>query len=86
MQIDGLTKWIWVFAADPLLFDKMDAKKAGIIRKGDFSHFFEGNLEYLIFFIAKPNQLASPKLEFDKGFFNVDREMTHWSLRFSIPS
>ncbi len=47
MQIDGLTKWIWVFAADPLLFEKMDAKKAGIISKGNFSHFFEGNLEYL---------------------------------------
>ncbi len=55
----------------------MDAKKAGIISKGDFSHFFEGNLEYIIFLIAKPIQLASPKLEFDKGFFHVDREMTH---------
>jgi hypothetical protein len=36
MQIDGLTKWIWVFAADPLFFDKMDAKKAGIIKQGRF--------------------------------------------------
>jgi hypothetical protein len=51
------------FCCSPLLFDRMDAKKAGIISKGDFSHFFEGNLEYIIFLIAKPIQLASPKLE-----------------------
>jgi hypothetical protein len=47
-------------------------KKAGIISQGDFSHFFEGNLEYLIFFIAKPNQLASPN-------WNLTRDFSMWT-------
>jgi hypothetical protein len=77
MQIDGLTKWIWVFAADPLLFEKMDAKKAGIISRGDFAHFIEGNPEYLlIFLIAKPDLLVRSKLEFDKDFPDADRQLT----------
>ncbi|CAM6010689.1 unnamed protein product [Sphagnum balticum] len=55
-----------------VLFDKMDAKKAGIISRGDFAHFIEGNPEYLlIFLIAKPDLL-----EFDKDFLNVDRQLT----------
>jgi hypothetical protein len=60
-----------------VLFDKMDAKKAGIISRGDFARFIEGNPEYLlIFLIAKPDLLASSKLEFDKDFLNVDRQLT----------
>jgi hypothetical protein len=55
-----------------VLFDKMDAKKAGIISRGDFAHFIEGNPEYLlIFLIAKPDLL-----EFDKDFLDVDRQLT----------
>jgi hypothetical protein len=55
----------------------MDAKKAGIISRGDFAHFIEGNPEYLlIFLIAKPDLLARSKPEFDEDFLDVDRQLT----------
>ncbi len=60
-----------------VLFDKMDAKKAGIISREDFARFIEGNPEYLlIFLIAKPDLLARSKLEFDNDFLDVDRQLT----------
>jgi hypothetical protein len=59
-----------------VLFDKMDAKKAGIISRGDFAHFIEGNPEYLlIFLIAKPDLLVRSKLEFDKDFPDADTQL-----------